>query len=121
MDSNGFPQEVVEALGCYVYRLIDPRSGETFYVGRGRGQRIFSHASGEVDDENQDAVDPKLARIREIRALGMDVQHVIHRHGMSEAVAIGGRSRGGADRRLSRAGQYCSGFRLEGPRYAARE
>lgn len=87
MDSDGFPQEVVEALGCYVYRLIDPRSGETFYVGRGRGQRIFSHASGEVDDEDQDAVDPKLARIREIRALGMDVQHVIHRHGMSEAVA----------------------------------
>ena len=36
---------------------------------------------------DRNAVDPKLKRIREIRALGMDVQHVIHRHGMSEAVA----------------------------------
>ena len=37
MSKDGFPQEVVEALGCYVYRLIDSRNGETFYVGRGRG------------------------------------------------------------------------------------
>ena len=26
-----------------VYRLIDPRNGETFYVGRGKGNRVFSH------------------------------------------------------------------------------
>ena len=82
-----FPQEVIEALGCYVYRLIDPRNGETFYVGRGRGQRVFHHARGEVDDPDRHAADPKVERIHEIRALGMDVQHIIHRHGMSEAVA----------------------------------
>ena len=46
MSKDEFPQEVVEALGCYVYRLIDPRNGETFYVGRGRGQRVFAHVKG---------------------------------------------------------------------------
>lgn len=87
MDSVTFPQEVVDALDHYVYRLIDPRSGETFYVGRGQGQRVFQHASAADVDPDQGAADPKLGRIREIRALGMDVAHVIHRHGMSEEAA----------------------------------
>ena len=87
MGIDSFPQEVVEALGNYVYRLIDPRNGETFYVGKGQGQRVFDHVSGDIDDTDRNAVDPKLKRIREIRALGMEVQHVIHRHGMSETVA----------------------------------
>lgn len=87
MDVDSFPQEVMEALQCYVYRLIDPRNGETFYVGRGRGQRVFQHVTGTVDDADQYGVDPKVERINEIRALGMDVQHIIHRYGMSEAVA----------------------------------
>ena len=87
MDIDSFPQEVVEALRCYVYRLIDPRNGETFYVGRGKEQRVFSHVNGAIDDEGQDGADPKLERIHEIRALGMDVVRIIHRHGMSEAAA----------------------------------
>ena len=87
MNKDEFPQEVVEALGCYVYRLIDPRNGETFYVGRGRGQRVFAHVKGSVGDGDQSAADPKLERINEIRGMGMDVAHVIHRHGMSEPTA----------------------------------
>ena len=87
MGTYSLSQEVVEALRYYVYRLIDPRNGETFYVGRGKGQRVFAHVNGAIEDEGQEAVDPKLERIHEIRALGMDVAHIIHRHGMSEAVA----------------------------------
>lgn len=87
MTADGFPEEVVEALGCYVYRLIDPRNGETFYVGRGRGQRIFVHANGAAAGPDKSAADPKLERINEIRGMGMEVAHVIHRHGMSESTA----------------------------------
>lgn len=86
-DTDGFPQEAVEALRCYVYRLIDPRNGETFYVGRGRGQRVFAHVSGTIKDADQSVADPKLERTREIRALGMSVEHIVHQHGMSEAAA----------------------------------
>nr|WP_309574671.1 hypothetical protein [Moraxella osloensis] len=39
-----FPQEVIEEIGYYVYRLLDPRNGETFYVGKGKGNRVFDHA-----------------------------------------------------------------------------
>ncbi len=34
---NRFPEECFESLGCYVYRLIDPRNGKTFYIGREKG------------------------------------------------------------------------------------
>jgi hypothetical protein len=35
-----FSQSVVEAIRFYVYRLIDPRNGETFHVGKGKGNRV---------------------------------------------------------------------------------
>ncbi len=68
-----------------MYRLIDPRSGTTFYVGRGRGNRVFSHAAGEEKpSKSEDAESLKISMIREIRNDGFQVQHVIHRHGMNE-------------------------------------
>ena len=36
-----FPEEIFETLGYYVYRLIDPRYGNTFYAGGGYGNRVF--------------------------------------------------------------------------------
>ena len=32
-----FTADVIEQLNYYVYRLIDPRNGKTFYVGKGKG------------------------------------------------------------------------------------
>ena len=84
---NSFPPEVVEKLGFYVYRLIDPRDGETFYVGKGYGNRVFAHirAEGVADC---DGMDNKIKRIREILLADLEVSHVIHRHGMDEATAL---------------------------------
>jgi|CXWL01.1.fsa_nt_gi hypothetical protein len=80
---NGFPPGVAEKLGWYVYRLIDPRNGETFYVGKGKNDRIFEHAQGSVGDQ-EDALGMKLARIRSILAAGLDVIHVVHHHGIDD-------------------------------------
>lgn len=44
---DAFPSEVIHRLKTYVYRLIDPRDGETFYVGKGKGNRVFAHIHGE--------------------------------------------------------------------------
>lgn len=85
-EQDGFGPEVVEALQTYVYRLIDPRNGETFYVGRGKGDRVLAHIRGEASAVGDD-VGAKLKRIREIRLAGFEVGHVIHRHGMSDATA----------------------------------
>ncbi|MDZ7790293.1 MAG: hypothetical protein U5L08_07350 [Xanthomonadales bacterium] len=83
---KNFPPEVIDKLGNYVYRLIDPRNGETFYVGRGIGNRLYSHIGDELGSDS-DEVSDKLRRIREIRVAGFEVAHVVHRHGMEPSVA----------------------------------
>jgi hypothetical protein len=42
-NAYAFPSEGAVRLGCYVCRLLDPRNGETFYVGKGHGNRLFDH------------------------------------------------------------------------------
>jgi hypothetical protein len=82
-----FSKAVTERLKYYVYRLIDPRNGETFYVGKGISNRVFAHAKAEPH-EGADVLTDKLKRIRDIRLDGFEVAHVIHRHGMDQETAI---------------------------------
>ncbi|GHS93480.1 hypothetical protein AGMMS50276_04100 [Synergistales bacterium] len=91
----GFSSGVSQNIGSYVYRLIDPRDGSTFYVGKGKGDRVFAHVKdafrpgdGLIDEENEDDVSLKLATIRAIIAAGLDVIHIIHRHGMDNDTAF---------------------------------
>lgn len=84
-DIENFSSEVIEKLRYYVYRLIDPRNGETFYVGKGKGNRIFAHAKGDVES---DALSEKMARIRAIQLAGFKVAHVIHRHNLDSSTAF---------------------------------
>ncbi len=85
---ESFPPEVAKELKTYVYRLIDPRNGETFYVGKGTGNRVFAHVHGEQKLEEGDDLENKIKRIREIRRAGFEVAHVIHRHGMDDDTAF---------------------------------
>ncbi len=80
-----FSSEVVEKLQYYVYRLIDPRNGETFYIGKGKGNRVFAHVRGDIES---DSLSEKMAKIRSISLAGFEVAHVIHRHGLSEKSAF---------------------------------
>ena len=67
---SGFSEFVAGRLRHYVYRLIDPRNGTTFYVGRGQGNRVFSHAAGQeppTDVEDRETL--KFSRIWSIRIL----------------------------------------------------
>ena len=83
-----FPSEVAEKLGFYVYRLIDPRNAETFYVGKGVGNRVFQHAAGALETSDTEvAASQKIGRIRAIHLAGLEVGHVIHRHGMDSDTA----------------------------------
>lgn len=90
-----FSPEVCKELGFYVYRLVDPRNGETFYVGKGKDNRVFQHVNTSVQynkeidgDEELDDISLKYSRIREIYRAGLDVIHIIHRHKMTQKSAL---------------------------------
>lgn len=79
-----FSLDVINQLDNYVYRLIDPRDFQTFYVGRGKGNRVFAHAKGELKFEGEeDKLTTKLQQIRDIRLSNKEVICVIHRHGLT--------------------------------------
>ncbi len=81
-----FSPHVCEQIGFYVYRLLDPRNGATFYVGKGKGNRLFEHIAG-ATGVNGDALSEKIQRINEIARAGLVVGHVVHRHGLDEKTA----------------------------------
>ena len=80
-----FTPEVIEQLQYYVYRLIDPRTGQTFYVGKGKGNRIYAHINDALksfdgqsyESNDEDEISEKIKQIREIKAAGLEVIHVI--------------------------------------------
>ena len=88
-----FSGEAISKLNNYVYRLIDPRNGQTFYVGKGKGNRVFNHVKCAIDyyDEAEGVSDNdpnKLHIIKEIIDAGLEVIHIIHRWNLSEKEAV---------------------------------
>lgn len=93
-----FPAGVGEKLKYYIYRLIDPRNGETFYIGKGKGDRVFQHANAKrvsdvqatdtgsivLGDMQEDETSLKVKRITDIQRAGLEVIHIIHRHGIED-------------------------------------
>ena len=80
-----FNSSTIEKLAYYVYFLQDPRDKEIFYIGKGRGNRVFYHLSDALAS-NENSL--KFDRIREIVRSGYEVEHFILRHGLTEAMAF---------------------------------
>lgn len=80
-----FSPFVQENIRYYVYLLQDPRDGEVFYVGKGRGNRVFSHASADLADS--DATE-KLDRIRAILNAGLRPHAMLLRFELDERTAL---------------------------------
>ena len=91
-----FSSEVCKELKYYVYRLVDPRNGQTFYVGKGKNNRVFAHAEcaleayKDVDytPEQDDNENLKYKTIREIKDSGLDVIYIIQKYGLEERDAF---------------------------------
>lgn len=81
---NFFNQHTVEALACYVYALVDPRNNRIFYIGKGKGNRVFQHAKDSLNEDDQSL---RLETIRSIMRDGKQVQLYILRHNLTEETA----------------------------------
>ena len=89
MNIDHFSPETITKLDHYVYRLIDPRNGNTFYVGVGQGNRIFDHIKGVIQYKGEeDFLSLKMENIQEIIKANMQVIHIIQRYGMSKDTAL---------------------------------
>ncbi len=91
-----FTPDVCKRLEYYVYRLIDPRTGQTFYVGKGKNNRVFAHVHDALKNyegvdyfnaEQDDETSAKIQQIRDIHKAGLEVIMIIHRWGMDETTA----------------------------------
>ena len=77
MNALRIPSEVAQSLGFYVYALRDPRDGQVFYIGKGMGDRVYSHERDAAD--SQETESEKLSRISDIRKADGQVEHLFLR------------------------------------------
>ena len=72
--------DVAGILKSYVYVYVDPRNGNPFYIGKGKGSRLFAHLEDTSETE-------KVARIAEIRQDGLEPHIDILRYGLTDSEA----------------------------------
>ena len=84
-----FSQAVANSLKYYVYGLIDPRLNnpieKIFYIGKGAGNRAFSHLESEAAPSEMSL---KGDRIAEIRQAGQEPEITIIAHDLNEKDAL---------------------------------
>lgn len=78
---KSFSLKTKEALEYYVYVYSDPDTKEPFYVGKGKGNRVFNH----LDDQSEN---DKAHKIREIRERGKEPIIEILAHGLDNETAL---------------------------------
>ena len=71
-----------EKLHYYVYALINPINNKPFYIGKGKGNRVFAHKEDVLNRNTQNSL--KEDEIISILESGLDIKHIIIRHGLKE-------------------------------------
>lgn len=77
-----FSPKTINMLNYYVYVYSDPDTHKPFYVGKGKGNRVFAHMMT-LDGESE-----KIKKIKEIQSRGKEPLIEILVHGVDEIVAF---------------------------------
>ena len=80
-----FNRNTINNLKFYVYGLKDPFTNKYFYIGKGKGNRVFSHVNQKI---KRGIEDQKYDKIQEIRSQGGKVIINIIRHGLDPRQAL---------------------------------
>jgi len=76
-----FSSEIIREIKYYVYLLSDPVNDKIFYVGRGKGNRIFQH----LKDKNQN---DKTKKILELKSQKLQPKMEILVHGIEDELTV---------------------------------
>lgn len=84
---TSFSEKAIDALkGFYVYALVDPRDNKVFYIGKGTGNRVFSH---EIETKKScKSIKRKIQKINEIQNNGFVTKKLIINWGLTENEAF---------------------------------
>ena len=78
---TAFSQKTIEELGYYVYVYSDPDTKKPFYVGKGKGNRVFAHLTDEAESK-------KVEYIQNLLKTGKEPLIEILVHGVDEVTAL---------------------------------
>ncbi len=78
---KNFSPNTINSLEHYVYVYSDPDTKEPFYVGKGKGNRVFTH----LDEQSEN---DKVHKINEIRERGKEPIIEILAHGLDNETAL---------------------------------
>ncbi len=82
---RSFSSKTIDELKFYVYVYSDPDTHKPFYVGKGKGNRAFSHLNLDLEDQTESE---KVRKIKEIEDRGKEPLIEILVHGLDEDTAL---------------------------------